>query len=264
MKSWTVSLFLKWLPYLTITSTLRMRDHEMRYGRNEITRVDTIVLNLWRPFRAALTLREYGTDIGTMEEVFVDQVYRQVVEQLPNCSTVVDLGANIGMASLYFAWHYPHAKIVAVEPHPETCNILRKNVDALIKSHRCAIEHAAIWSSDRNLLYSELDSGYSVVAIRDPEDEANGASGAVTGITMPRLMERYTLSSIDLLKIDIEGSETELFRGDTSWLDFVNAIAIEFHGNSRAESGFDGLMRQHGFREVDCSDHTVLVVRETR
>lgn len=77
---------------------------------------------------------------------------------------------------------------------------------------------------------------------------------------MQTIFERSGFDRIDLLKVDIEGAEVQLLQGAGDWLTKVNAIAIEFHGNSRAESGFDQLTQ--GFRIADESPHTVLAIRD--
>jgi len=62
--------------------------------------------------------------------------------------------------------------------------------------------------------------------------------------------------------VDIEGAETELFKGDLSWLARVNAIAIEFHGESRMASHFDDAMQEFGFCIYNEDRHTVLAVKK--
>ena len=52
----------------------------------------------------------------------IDRFYQGVLGQVKECRTVIDLGANIGLAALYFASHYPRCQLFAVEPHPGTPN----------------------------------------------------------------------------------------------------------------------------------------------
>lgn len=64
------------------------------------------------------------------------------------------------------------------------------------------------------------------------------ATGEVRAITVEDILERYALQRIDLLKIDIEGAELELFSaGDLTWLDRVDCIAIELHDHFRPGCG---------------------------
>ena len=80
---------------------------------------------------------------------------------------------------------------------------------------------------------------------------------------MNEVLARSGFPYADLLKVDIEGAEVELFRGDLTWLDRTNAIAIEFHQDSRRESRFDAIMQEHGFDIDDSHRHTVLAIRHS-
>jgi hypothetical protein len=66
---------------------------------------------------------------------------------------------------------------------------------------------------------------------------AAGEGQRVDALTIPQIMERAGFNRISLLKIDIEGSELELFSGDTSWIERVDAIAIELHDGWRPGCG---------------------------
>jgi hypothetical protein len=89
----------------------------------------------------------------------------------------------------------------------------------------------------------------------------SGDGPEVAGVTMGQLLEEAQFPRIDILKADIEGAEVQLFGGNLGWLEKVGAIAIEFHHDSRTQSAFDALMRQHGFDVVCADGHTVLARR---
>jgi hypothetical protein len=76
---------------------------------------------------------------------------------------------------------------------------------------------------------------------------------------MQSIYQRSGFQEVDLLKVDIEGAEVQLLQGDLSWLDHVRVVAIEFHGDSRKESGFDEIMK--GRRIIDDSSHTTLAIK---
>lgn len=78
---------------------------------------------------------------------------------------------------------------------------------------------------------------------------------------MSDIIERAAFKNIDLLKIDIEGAEMEVFSGRIDWLKSIGAIAIEFHGESRKASDFDQKVSAYGFTISDIDAHTVLVQR---
>jgi methyltransferase FkbM-like protein len=70
-------------------------------------------------------------------------------------------------------------------------------------------------------------------------------------------------TTVDILKVDIEGAEVQLFSGNLDWLERVRALLIEFHDESRQESDFDAIMRRYHFRIREETRHTVLAVNET-
>jgi hypothetical protein len=85
----------------------------------------------------------------------------------------------------------------------------------------------------------------------------------IKGLTIEKIIELSGFKNIDLLKVDIEGAETELFKGDLTWLLRIGSIAIEFHGDSRQRAKFDAIIQENRFRIYDSHRHTLLAVRES-
>jgi FkbM family methyltransferase len=159
---------------------------------------------------------------------------------------------------------YPHCRILPVEPHAENHKLLLQNLIGLINAGRCKTPlRAAVWGVQGTLIRdgSEPPDAYSAFRFREPPSEEQG-SGAVQGIRIDQIIEESGFGEIDLLKADIEGAEVELFKGSLDWLRRVRAIAIEFHGNSREDCNFDGIMKEYSFKVRDHSAHTVLAVRD--
>jgi FkbM family methyltransferase len=135
-------------------------------------------------------------------------------------TTIVDAGAHIGVASLWFATHFPDATIVAVELERENFAVLVDNVAAYPNVHPI---HAALWP--------ELGA-VSVVGRGETwtYHAATGASGpTVPAVTVSELMKRFGLDHIDLLKLDIEGAERDVLAAGDSWIGHVDAIVAELH-----------------------------------
>jgi FkbM family methyltransferase len=263
--SWTIGFLRHWVPVMGIRSALIYRDLNRRAAGQ--LRGGTVRLRMRSPFRGPLVLRENASDLMTFTEVIEWGIYRPVFEHVRNVRTVVDLGANVGLTSLCFAAHWPGCRIIAVEPNPETFGVLEQNLSALVKRGRGQLVRAAIWSREANLagdssVPREKFNGFRVGEATAGDDTA---ADRYPGISMSWLMRRYGLEDIDLLKIDIEGAETELFRGDISWLTRIGAIAIEFHetssGHTRQLSRFDELMSRYGMAIVAETGHTIVAIR---
>jgi FkbM family methyltransferase len=149
---------------------------------------------------------------------------------------MIDAGANIGMASLYFLRRYPGLRIVAIEPDPETFEICRMNLAPY--RDRVVLIKGAIWSSCGwvTLLKGELEWNSHVAA------GERGGNGSVESYDVPALILAGGGGTVDFLKVDIEGGEVELFGKNTdAWLPTVKNIAIEFHGDDCEKTFFKAL-----------------------
>lgn len=239
---------------MTLLSAWRYRGVILRQENPK--RDNFIRIKLKRPFKIDFTLREGSSDFSTWDEIFLEQVYRCVLQHVPACKTIVDLGANIGLATLYFAKAYPDARIVSVEADAANFALLRRNVRKLIRRRRCQPIHAAAWNQDGSASLGNVrPGGYDLYQVA----EDRGGGQKVEALSMQTILQRSGFAEVDLLKVDIEGAEVQLFQGDLSWLERVNAIAIEFHGNSRAELRFEEMMK--GRKIIEALRHTVLAVR---
>jgi FkbM family methyltransferase len=246
---------------MTLSSVLRLREYSIRSEKQDCEEGVLLKLVMRRPVRGELVLRERGSDINTFTEVIDQEIYRDVVVTVRNCRTIIDLGANIGLASRYFADRFPNCKILAVEPNSSTYRVLLSNVQDLVSKGRCRTLQAAVWGSERQLAGGTLDDPghYSAFAVRETTSQSD--ENSIAGWPISKVIAYTGFETIDLLKVDIEGAEVELFKGNSDWLERVKTIAIEFHDSSREDSKFDGLMRQHGFRVIDSGSHTVLAIK---
>jgi len=223
---------------------------------------EVLKLRMVSPIKGEVVLREVGSDGLTFHEVLKDQVYREVVSRVRKCESVIDLGANIGLSSLYFAARYPSSRIFAVEPDPRTYELLEQNVAELKQEGRCQTLRAAVWGTQKKLVMQQPrgEDHFSAFTTREATD-TQSSEETVTGVSILDIIKESGFETVDVLKIDIEGAETELFRGQSDWLRSVRAIAIEFHGTSRQDCDFDRLMSQYGFRTFDDGSHTVLALK---
>ena len=169
-----------------------------------------------------------------------------ILNDLGSPRLMIDAGANIGMASLYFLNRYPGLKIVAIEPDPETFEICKRNLAPY--AGRVVLIKGAIWSSCGRVLLEkgELEWNSHVVALENGVAQngasKNGADAAVDAYDVPALIAAGGGGMVDFLKVDIEGGELELFgKNEQAWLPAVKNIAIEFHGDDCEKTFFQAL-----------------------
>jgi len=172
-------------------------------------------------------LRSHTSDIPTYDQVFIDEEYRFVSKKTPKI--IVDAGANIGMATIYFANKYPEAKIIAIEPEKSNFDLLKRNVEPY---KNIILLNAALWGTneDINLVDPGLGNwGFMTQNDNVKLDNAVQVCHKTIALTVDKLMEKYTLENIDILKIDIEGAELEVFEDTSLWIEKVNSLIVELH-----------------------------------
>ena len=136
---------------------------------------------------------------------------------------IIDAGANIGAASVWFARHFPKSAIVSVEPDASNLVLARKNT---ARYPRVVPMQAAIASQPGRLVLT--DPGGGAWAFRTTNEP--GAQGhAVDAVTIEQVLERAGEGVPFILKIDIEGAEADLFARHSEAFDRFPLIIIEFH-----------------------------------
>ena len=166
-------------------------------------------------------LRSSSSDISVFEHVFIEDEFDI---DLGSPKLIVDGGANCGFAALYFACRYPNARIIAVEPDTENFDLCLRNVDGL----NVEVVKSAIWSRS------------TFLKIENPDDEPWSFRCVETEKSDPGSFEARDMQSLlagnhcDLVKLDIEGAEVEVFR-EPDWLKSVSAVAVEIHGEDADE-----------------------------
>ena len=259
--SWTCKFVVAHLPHMTLPSVFRYRSSILRQKSraNEPTGTP-IRYRLRRKYLGDIWLREGTTDLGTFDEIFVKGLYRGVVEQTANSEYILDLGSNVGLATRYFASSFPKARICSIEPDPDNFTLLERNVSTLLASGHCRALRVAAWSRNQVLNLSHVPEGSAFDSVTVTDSSAS-TPRSVEGLTITEILRRVGFPRIDILKMDIEGAESEILRGDVEWLERTRSIAVEFHGNSRSESRFDALMSEHGFKIDDSHRFTVIARR---
>jgi FkbM family methyltransferase len=176
-------------------------------------------------------LRLKTTDIELYGKIFADREYR--FEAIRKPKVIVDAGANIGLASVFFANAFPEATIIAIEPEDSNFALLKINVAAYPK---VIPVQAALWCENAliNLTHPESNGEWDKWAFRTQRSEErskNKVFHQIQGMTVDKIMRNHGIDFIDVLKVDIEGAEKEVFADTSNWIDKVGAVTIELHEN---------------------------------
>jgi FkbM family methyltransferase len=195
-----------------------------------------------------------SSDSAVFRQVFIGDEYA-FIERLENVRTVIDLGANIGLASALFLSRWPHCTVLSVEPDPGNAALLRRNLAPYGTRGTCL--QGAAWPESAMLRLSPGTFGDGREWATEVKPlGAHESDGDVRGYAMAELMALADAREIDLLKIDIEGSEAALFSRNTGWLDRVRNLSIELHG-VECERIFRAALRGYRWREHLCGEYTV-------
>lgn len=181
----------------------------------------------FRGLKSGVKVRLGSKDIDIFNQIFIRKDYRLNLPFEPHF--IIDCGANVGYSAVFFSNAYPEAKIVAVEPEEKNFEILSENV----KSYSNVVPlRSGIWNKEAYLKVVDPgvgNWGFQIIEV-DPEDKPN-----VPAFTIHKIMEIHNMKEIDILKIDIEGSEKEVFsEGYESWLPKTKVLIIELHDDLKA------------------------------
>lgn len=167
-------------------------------------------------------LRNLPEDRQILQQIFMREELKLELCDPPKL--IIDGGANIGLSSLYLKLRYPNCSIHAIEPDIDNFRLLEKNLEGLSNIH---CYQRGLWTSNEWLEITNPEAGHESFIVKECKKESNRA---FRGITIPQIMMKTIYDRIDLLKLDIEGSEACLFStGFEQWLGQVNHILVETH-----------------------------------
>jgi len=242
----------------------RLREITLKYVRKfGLTKglVCSVKLSFWSEgviglpvlgTRAPVFVRLNTSDLTVFEEVFLLDHFEMSFNV--DLGLIVDGGANAGYVSVYFANRYPNAHIIAVEPEPSNCEILRRNTS---RYPNVTVLQAAIWPKKMAL---EIENGEaSKMGFRMRETELQ--EGTVEALTIDDIIGLQNAKMIDILKLDIEGAEKELFSGQPQWLGRVRMVIIELHDLLKpgCSDAFYSAMAKHKFTEFRLYEKVVVI-----
>ncbi len=180
------------------------------------------------------------------QEVWIDQIYTPTGYEIKDGDTVIDIGANIGVFAIFAATRAKNTTILAFEPFPENVRILIENVTNSGLQNVKVFPKAVAGTSKERIL--EVSDSWIKHSLSRLDSTKEGIS--IRSISFDQVMKK--IEKCDLLKIDCEGSEYEIFYGASrESMAKVKKIVGEFH--NRDENGMNGralckFLESHGFR----------------
>ena len=151
-------------------------------------------------------LRPGTSDDDVFTQIFVGKEYGIDIGIVPE--NIIDAGANIGLSTIWFKNKYPDAKIIAVEPDEDNVAMVKCNTQYY---DNVFVIQAALWNKQTSVSISDK-RGMGKWSLIAEESGCNEIKGHKTPtVTIDEIMQQFDLQSIDLLKMDIESAEREVF-----------------------------------------------------
>jgi FkbM family methyltransferase len=171
---------------------------------------------------AYLSLRPSQPDLDTFHMIFLKHEYDF------DCGSpkyIIDAGAHIGLSSIFFGLKYPDAKILSIEPEGSNYKLLVTNTKRFpnIKTIK-----AALWSHKTYVSILNPHATECSYQVTEANDKCE-----IKTITVDDAMIELSTERIDILKLDIEGSEIEVFKTSGPWIDRIKSIILETHDRFR-------------------------------
>jgi FkbM family methyltransferase len=212
-------------------------------------------------------IRKKSTDFLVFEQVILKQEYKPFLELIKKYSqnkglNLVDAGSNVGFASLYLNKHLNINRIVSIEPSKENIKNLKENFhsNSITNIH---IYETGLWEKKTRL---KLDTNFrdgrewSLRLIETNENDPDGFDC----ISIENIFNDEKIEIIDILKIDIEGGEKEVFKAfekDNSILSKIKFIAIEIHDEVADRVKINTQLLNAGF-EIETVGETTIGVNK--
>ncbi len=166
-----------------------------------------------------VTIRGKTSDVIIFDHLLVQQQYKNFTA-LP-ARTIIDAGANIGCAALWFSHLYPDAEIVCLEPDDDNHQLTLENVLGL---RNVVAMKAGLWGSKKRLRIANRGAWNYALQVEEADD------GPVLAYSVGAILRERNWSHVDILKIDIEGSEVSVLAENVDeWIHLVNVLIIELH-----------------------------------
>ena len=189
-------------------------------------------------------------DVWIIKETCLDRDYERVGVPLQAGWTVVDIGAGLGDFTVYASRAVAHGMVYAIEPSPDSLQLLHENV-ALNGCTNVKAFPYAISSTDQGL---SLDVG-SGVAVKyhtiGTEATSTDTTVQVQGKTLRVFFMEQTIKRCDFLKMDCEGAEFDiLLNVDPAVLQCIQHLCLEYHNGVTPFSHIDLMkhLMDHGFQ----------------
>jgi len=211
-------------------------------------------------------LRLNTSDKNVLQQVIIDKGYMPIIKliedkgSIDSIKIIIDAGSNIGLTSIFFNGIFPSAKIISIEPDDSNYDQQIKNIKTNNLDSSITILKKALWvnNSDKLKLSNNFRDGKNwskSIVLTSSSNETKTQS-----ITLSEIIDKYVPDQIiDIFKIDVEGTEKELFNS----IEFINAFTksvryfcIEIHDEFEIREHIMQVLKYNDFEYFDDGETT--------
>jgi FkbM family methyltransferase len=175
--------------------------------------------------------------LSAWDDIFVNRSY-EIPAPAGRSLRLVDAGANVGLAAVFWKWRYGNFRYLGFEPDPAIAACCRENLRA--------------WEIDGEVVEAAVAGREGEIGFQS--DGADGGHTVAAGASLrvpARVLSGFLREEVDLLKIDIEGAEGEVLREIESSLPHVRALFVEWHSRP-GQPGMGAAVAQLETAGFDC------------
>jgi len=218
-----------------------------------------------RDYKLNLIIRKKpSSDLDAFYQVFSERDYQDVINKyksnfFSSNVRIFDAGANVGYTSAFFFSAFQKVSIVSIEPDDENYSLLARNIE--LNSINARLIKGGIWGKNTYLKIVRDFRDRSDWAIR--VEEANDSKD-LKAWTINDILTQVEWDNIDILKVDIEGSEKQVFcsNNDLSFLKQTKCIAIEIHDEFNCRSDIYQVLKENHFELTQSGGTTIGINKE--
>lgn len=197
-------------------------------------------IKLWEFGENNLNMKFYDSETSDIAKNIIPEIVSQdqygvKSMECKNDDIIIDIGANVGVFSIYMAKKFPNIRIYSFEPS-RFCfdclvrNIILNGVDKIVVPI-----NKAVYSKSNEIVNLEHANTYvcskieNILSLREPQ-ELFKKKETVETISFDDILEKYDISKCRMVKMDCEGSEYEIIYNSKKFIkEYIDSVAIEIH-----------------------------------
>jgi FkbM family methyltransferase len=237
--------------------------HLIKFGGFFKSQKEDCFIAYYPKWKATIKTRKRpSSDLDVFAQIFNCLEYKPLVETFkanfiyPKELRIIDAGSNIGLTTLYLSRFFDDATFVCIEPNEYNFDVLSFNLETNSIQNVQKVK-GGVWSKNTSLkLISDFrDKSDWCFRVEETDEKTD-----LEAFSIPYLVKNNNWNTIDILKIDIEGSEKEIFTNPTSEISFLaitKCIAIEIHDEFDCREAIYVILKQFNFEIFNTGELTI-------